>query len=93
MQLWTSCHSLNQWKSGVAETDNPQRMGTWLESGSDNAVQVDDTDYKKAIFVSECIADEPAGLVQETKNKLLELHEYFLLSNELYSEPTFEEHD
>ena len=93
MQLWASYNSLNQWKSGVAETDDSQKMRTWLESGSDNAVQVDDTDYKKAIFVSECIADEPAELVQEAKNKLVKLHEYFLISDELYPKPTLGDYE
>jgi hypothetical protein len=63
------------------------------ESGSDNTVRVDETDYKKAILVSECIVDEPAELVQEAKSKLSKLHEDFLVANELYPEPTLEEYN
>jgi len=93
MQLWASFYSLNQWKQGVAQTDDPEEMRTWLESGSDNVVLANGIKYKKAIFVSECTADEPAELVQEAKEKLLQLYEDFLVSDELYPEPTLDEHE
>lgn len=92
MEMWASFNSLNQWKAGVATTKDSGEMRSWLEKGSRNAVQVDDTDYKKAIFLRECTASEPAALVEETKEQLLVLYERFLVSDDLYPWPTLEEH-
>lgn len=92
MEMWASFNSLNQWEAGVATTRDPGEMRSWLENGSRNAVQVDGTDYKKAIFLRGCTASEPAELVQETKEQLLVLYERFLVSDDLYPWPTLEEH-
>jgi len=91
MELWASMNSFNQWKVGIAKTDDPGEMRTWLEGGSENAVRANGTDYKKAIFVRKCSEADPAGLVQEVKQELLTLHEQFLSSDELYRWPTLEE--
>jgi hypothetical protein len=88
MELWASFNSLNQWKAGIAKTDNPAEMRTWLESGGENTVQVGETDYKKAIFVRECSSVSPAALVQEVKHELLKLYERFLVADDLYPQPT-----
>jgi hypothetical protein len=93
MDLWASMNSFNQWKVGIAKTDDPAEMRTWLADGSENAVRADGTDYKKAIFVRGCSASDPAGLVQEVKQELLELHKQFLISDELYRWPTLEEYE
>jgi len=93
MELWGSMNSFNQWKVGIAKTDDPAEMRTWLESGSENAVRANGTNYKKAIFVRKCSETDPAGLVQEAKQELLTLHEQFLSSDELYGWPTLEEYE
>ena len=93
LQVWASYDGLNPLKTGIGQTDDPQLLRTWVENGSDNAVRVNDTNYRKAIFVSECTADEPVELVQEAKEKLLQLYEDFLVSDELYPEPTLEEYE
>lgn len=91
LQLWTSMNSVNEWKHGVAKTEDPAMMRKWLEDGSANAVRVDETDYKKAMFVSECTATDPAALVQETKERLLELYKVFLVADDLYPWSTLED--
>lgn len=92
LQLWASMNSLNQWKVGVPRTEDPSEMQSWLENGDKNAVRVDGTDFKKAIFVNECSASEPANIVQSVKRELLRQFEDFLVSDDLYPYPTLEEH-
>lgn len=91
LELWASMNSPNQWKLGVPKTDDPAEMRTWLTSGSRNAVRVDDTDYKKARFVSECPAEDPASLVLAVQERVLAFYEDFLRSDELYPWPTLGE--
>ena len=92
LQLWASMNSLNQWKVGVPRTEDPSEMQSWLKNGGKNAVRVDGTDFKKAIFVNECSASEPADVVQSVKRELLRQFEDFLVSDDLYPDPTLEEH-
>ena len=82
-----------QWKVGIAKTADPAEMRMWLESGSENAVRANETNYKKAIFVRECSEFDPAALVQEVKDELLDLYEQFLASDEMYPYPTLEEYE
>ena len=93
LQLWASMNSFNQWKVGVPRTDDPAEMRSWLEEGNKNAVRVDGTDFKKAIFVNECSASEPSVVVQNVKTELLRQFEDFLASNDLYPYSTLEEHE
>ena len=93
LQLWASMNSLNQWELGVAKTTDLAEMRRWLEGGSDNAVQAEGTDYKKAMFVRECSAGEPSALVQEAKEALLEFDEQFLSSDKLFERKTLEDHE
>ena len=93
MELWASMNSFNQWEVGIPKTDDPTEMRTWLESGSENAVRANETNFKKAIFVRECTASDPAELVQEVKQELLKLYQQFLVSDELYHRPTLEEYE
>ncbi|WP_340101774.1 hypothetical protein [Salinibaculum salinum] len=90
LELWASMNSFNQWKLGIATTSDPIEMRAWLANGGENTVQAGDTDYKKAIFVTECRASEPAALVEEAKEELLTLHQDFLVEDDLYEHPTLE---
>ncbi|WP_324666082.1 ATP-binding protein [Haloarcula sediminis] len=90
LQLWASMNSLNQWKEGVPRTDDPAEMRSWLEGGNKNAVRAGGTDFKKAIFVNDCSASDPAVVVQNTKNELLRQFEDFLISDDLYPWSTLE---
>jgi len=91
LQLWASMNSLNQWKVGVPRTNNPAEMRSWLNSGSKNAVRVDGTDFKKAIFVNDCSASDPSVVVQNVKTEMLRQFEDFLLTDDLYPYSTLEE--
>ncbi|RQG93078.1 hypothetical protein EA462_02410 [Natrarchaeobius halalkaliphilus] len=93
LQLWASMNSLNQWKVGVPRTDDPAEMRSWLEDGNKNAVRVNGTNFKKAIFVNECSASKPSAIVQKAKKELLRQYEDFLVSDELYPWSTLEEHE
>jgi len=88
LELWASMNSPNQWKLGIAKTSDPAKMRTWLEDGSTTAIKVDETKFKKARFVRECSASEPAMIVQEVKDNLLSFHDEIIVSNELYPWPT-----
>lgn len=90
LQLWASMNSLNQWKVGVPRTDDPAEMRSWLKDGSNNAVRVGETDYKKAIFVNGSSAAEPSEIVQNVTRELIRQLEDFLLSDDLYPWPTLE---
>jgi len=92
MELWASMNSFNQWELGIAKTTEPSEMRQWLTSGGDNAVRAGETNYKKAIFVTDCSAEDPVEMVQKTKDELLRLHETFLVENELYPWSTLENH-
>jgi hypothetical protein len=92
LQLWASMNSLNQWKVGVPRTDDPTEMQSWLENGNKNAVRVDGTDFKKAIFVNECSASEPSIIIQNIKIELLRQYEDFLIFDDLYPYSTLAEH-
>lgn len=93
LELWGSMNSLNQWELGIAQTDDPAEMRAWLTGGSENAVQADGTNFKKAIFVREIDGDDPAALVQAAKAELLELHDRFLVDDEQYPYPTLDEYE
>jgi hypothetical protein len=93
LQLWASMNSFNQWKVGVPRTEDSTEMQSWLEDGNKNAVRVDGTDFKKAIFVNECSASEPSVIVQNVKTELLRQFEYFLISDDLYPYFTLAEHE
>ncbi|MEA5386751.1 hypothetical protein VB779_06595 [Haloarculaceae archaeon H-GB11] len=93
LQLWASMNSLNQWKVGVPRTDDPAEMRSWLDNGNKNAVRVDGTDFKKAIFVNECSASEPSVVVQNAKTELLRQFKDFLVSDNLYPYSTLEEQE
>lgn len=93
LQLWASMNSLNQWEAGVPRTDDPSEMQRWLENGNENAVRVDETDFKKAMFVNECSASKPAEIVQNVKRELLRQYEDFLVSDDLYPHPTLDERE
>lgn len=92
LQLWASMNSLNQWKVDVPKTEDPAEMRNWLENGSSNAVRVDGTDFKKAIFVNDCSISEPSTLIQNVKHELLRQFDDFLMSDDLYPWPTLEGH-
>lgn len=91
LELWASMNSFNQWELGIARTSDPTEMRRWLKDGSDNSVRVDETNYKKAIFVHKCSSSDPAALVQEAKTQLLDFYDSFLDSDDLYNRPTLEE--
>lgn len=92
LQFWASMNSFNQWELGIAKTDTPDEIRSWLENGSKNVVRANGTDYKKAIFVRECSASTPSDLVQGAKEGLLEFYEEFLVDDEMYPWPTLEGH-
>lgn len=93
LQLWASMNSLNQWETGVPRTDDPAEMRSWLEGGSKTDVMVDGTNFKKAIFVTECSASDPGETVQNAKKELMRQFEDFLVSDELYPWSTLEGHE
>lgn len=93
LQLWASMNSLNQWKHGVPRTDNPDEMRNWLEGGSETDVRAEGTNFKKAVFVNECSSADPSVVVQNVKTELLRQFEDFLVSDDLYSWSTLEEHE
>lgn len=92
VDLWAAMNSL-QGDSRVRKTDNPTVMRTWLEEGGKDAIEVDGKRYKKAFFVRECSASDPATLVQEVKDELLALTDRFLIADDLYPWPTLAGHD
>jgi hypothetical protein len=93
LQLWASMNSLNQWRAGVPRTEEPDEMRKWLEGGGKSSVRVDETDFKKALFVNDCSASEPTEIVQNVQTELLRQYEDFLTSDDLYPWPTLDGHE
>ena len=93
LQLWASRNSVNHWKAGVAKTTDPAEMRSWLGSGSKDTIRAGGKDYKKAMFMRKCSTSEPATLVQEAKETLLDFHDQFLCSDNLFSRPTLEDYE
>jgi hypothetical protein len=93
LELWASMNSLNQWQAGVPRTDDPDQIRKWLEDGGRGVVRADETEFKKAIFVTDCSVSNPAKVVQNVKQEILRLFEDFLVSDDLYPWPTLEGHE
>lgn len=93
LKLWASMNSPNQWELGVAKTDTPDEMRTWLEEGTAAEITVDNTGYKKARFVRECSASDPARIVEDTKSDLLSFYEEILMSDRVYPRSTLAEQE
>jgi len=91
LKLWASMNSFNHWELGVPETDDPEEMLEWLSNGGSDEVMVDGDNFKKAIFVTDISASEPAELIQQTKSELLKFNDDFLFSDDLYPWQTLEE--